>query len=269
MKNIVLIDFTPESIQTLKYAINFVKPFSGSLELVNVSKETDFETSKQKLTEIQSEYQTSDTSIEIKELKGDLVTDLPAYINHDKIGFVFCGTHDTPFLSSLFSSDVVKLMNKLSANFIFVPRSVNETNKIKHVLMPVLKERHSLESLEVLIFLKHFMKFDITLCTYDGGHDEHNKNMFMATKILNNANVAYKVKALGSSEKELLNQLGDYANEINAEAIAIVNMTETHIFNFGAKGFMEELIRNKNGVSVITVQNQKLETYSSFQATGG
>ncbi len=45
MKNLVLIDFTKESENALKYAIEFTKRIDGQLEMLNVTSLKNFSTS--------------------------------------------------------------------------------------------------------------------------------------------------------------------------------------------------------------------------------
>jgi hypothetical protein len=270
MKNIVLIDFTPESINSLKYAIDFLKPIKDAkLELINVSKVADFNVSNKKLYDLKEHYSTPDLSLKAVEITGDLMEVLPDYINGEKTGLVFCGTHDMKFLENIFSSRVLKLMHSAQSNFIFVPDSIENPSKPKHILTPILANKDSLQSFEPLLFLKHFLNFELTLCSYKGDEDGQGHNLLLATKILDKAGVKYSIEYIGDTQADLLSGLEELAVNIHADTISIVDFTEENIFNYGARGFVEELIRNSNKLGVVIIQNKELEYYSSFHTTGG
>ena len=100
MKNIVLIDFTHESLHALEYAIEFTKATGGDLELFNVSSTDHYNDNLKQLQLIKEAKDTDTFKLHITEKIGTLSDDVPAYINeHSKeIGFVFCGTHDKSLL---------------------------------------------------------------------------------------------------------------------------------------------------------------------------
>ena len=269
MKNLVLVDFTEESLHTLNYAVGLNKLIKGELEIVNVATGSKFDTSFDKLEDLQKKYSTDAFPVGIKELEGDLMDRLPAYVNEDKIGFVFCGTHNIQFLEQLFSSRILKLMNAVKSNFVFIPQSLKEFKPITHVLAPVFSDVHSLQKFEVLLYLRKFMPFDLTLCTYKGGEEEQDQVLYMAAKLLKKEGIPFSVRHLGRSEDDLMKKVNGFAKEIKADMISIVNLTETHLFNFGTKGFVEKLIRNEYGLPIFTIQNQKLGDFSSFHTEGG
>lgn len=301
MKNVVLIDFSPESMKALDYAIEMVSKIEdASLELLNVSSSVgnvfgneDLENTifdglvinhldeifsslpegnsieLEKLNALKEKYNTTRLKLEVKELTGSLLDTLPDYLNEEKIGFVFGGTHDLNLLDRIFSSRTFKLMKEAHVNFVFVPESVKKVNPVKKVLVPILSDKHSLQNLEPLIFLWHFMKFDITLCTYDKNHDGQDQILYMGMKILKKAGIPYKTKYIGSSEKELLDRLIDMAHSLEIDMVSIVDFTEENIFNFGKRGFVENSIRNERGITILAIQNRQLTKYSGFHTAGG
>lgn len=270
MKNIVLIDFTPESERSLKYAISITKPMKDAhLELLNVSKATDFSASNKKLQALKNEYLSEGVKIEAIELTGDFMEVLPEYINSEKTGMVFCGTHDMTFLEHLFNSRALKLMHNSKANFVFIPNTMKNLEAPKHVMIPILADNDSLQTLEPLLFLKHFLNFELTLCSYKGEDVGQLSNLMVGTKILDKANVNYKIEYLGESESDLLDGIESLAASIQVDMISIVDFTEDSVFNFGAVGFVEGLIRNENNLGVMVIQNQELEYYTGFKTQGG
>ena len=269
MKNLVLIDFTEESKHALKYAIEFTKSINGTLELVNVCDYHDFSRSYTALEELRNRFSTDDFQLTINELFGKVEEDLPKYVNNDKIGFIFCGTHDIKFLERVFSSRILRLMNHMHANVVFIPPTLEIFRPVKHVLAPILMDKHSLQKLEVLRYLRNFMEFELTLCTHRDEKVDINQQLFMAKRILDKAGIPFEIKYISNSESDLKREIDEYAETIHADLISIVNFTESQIFNFTTKGFVEGLIRNKHKIPILAVQNKSLEEYSGFHTAGG
>ena len=269
MKNIVLVDFTEASINTLKYAASFVNSIEGSLIIVNVSNSNETTNVLSELKLLQSKYSKPGFDIQVHALKGELIPALSDYINNDKIGFVFAGTHDMKLIERLFSSRALKLLNEIHANFIFIPNSFHQYKPINHVLVPIFPDKHSIQNLEVLIFWQHFKKFEVTLCTYKSTDPEKGKTLYVATKILAKAGIPFSIKYLGETEKQFMDKLVPFAFKIGVDTLSIVNLTESNLFNFAAKGFTESLIHNDFAMPVIAIQNKQLATYSSFHTAGG
>lgn len=269
MKNLVLVDFTNESIEALNYAIDFTKQIDGDLEIVNVSDEKNKDTAMAELLKLKTQFSTPDFEIKVNELIGEMEEKIPEFVNGDKIGFVFCGTHKMKLMEQFFSSRILNLMNKVKANFIFVPDNLKKYSPIQKVVLPVFADDHSLQNIEALRFLNHFMKFEVELITYKSSDEDVKHNLLIASKLLERSGLKFKIESLGDSETTLRKGLVDLAKIVKADLISIVNLTETNIFNFGEKGFVEGLIRNEQGLPVLVIQNQNTTNYSGFHTTGG
>ena len=269
MKNVVLVDFTPESIEALTYAIDFTKVIKGKLEILNVSDSAHNEEAREKIEALKTKY--SDGSIEINavELVGDVEEALTEYVNGDNIGIVFSGTHPLKIMENFFSSRALHLLNEVKANFLFVPHNLKKYSHISKVLVPVVEDKQSLQNIEVLRFLHHFMKFEIVLGTYRTRDSDVKRNLIVASKLLQNAGIKYSVETLGSSENSLKSQLTDLAKIEKAEMISIVNLTEENFFNGQEKSFVDDLIRNESGFPILVIQNQNTAQYSGFHTAGG
>lgn len=269
MKNIALIDFTQESIQALTYAIEFTKVTGGKLELVNVSDSKNFVNSYNELLDIRDRYATTDFTFEVKELIGEFEEELSDYIENEKIGFVFSGTHNMTFFERFLSSRALKLLNRIQANFVFVPSSAKTDQKMNKIVIPVFSDKHSLQNIEALRYLNLFMKLELVLVTPKVNDPELKTTLITGAKLLEKAGIPFTVESIGQNEDELRDLLVDLAVLKKANLISIVNLTEQHMFNFGVKGFVEKLIRNEAGLPVLVIQNHSTEYYSGFHTSGG
>lgn len=269
MKNLVLVDFTKESLHALSYATGFTKKMKGSLAIVNVSEPNKRLEVREDLEKLQAKFSTPDFHIKIEELVGEMEQELPDFIEKEKPGFVFCGTHELRLLEPFFSSRILTLMNSVKANFIFIPKKLETYNPINEVLVPVFSDKHSIQNIEALRYLHQFMPFKIKLITAKSSNPELNANILIASKLLDQATLPYSVELVGKTEAELRNGLADTAKLLKAGLISIVNLTEVNLFNFGEKGFVENLIRNENGLPILVIQNQEVAYYSGFHTSGG
>lgn len=269
MKNLVLVDFTEESLHALAYATAFTKEMKGSLAIVNVSKPQKRLEVREDLEKLQAKFSTPDFHIKLEELVGEMEQELPDFIDKEKPGFVFCGTHELRLLEPFFSSRVLTLMNSVKSNFIFIPKKLETFSPINEVLVPVFSDKHSIQNIEALRYLHQFMPFKIKLVTPNSADPDLKSNMLVASKLLDQAGLAYSAEMIGKSENDLRDDLADTAKLLKSDLISIVNLTEVNLFNFGAKGFVENLIRNENGLPILVIQNQQVEYYSGFHTSGG
>jgi len=273
MKNLVLIDFTDESIHALEYAVAFSKSIKGKLELINVTKSLEFDQNFEKLEFIRSKYSSEDFYLEIKSIIGTLDHDLPIYIEDQKIGFVFCGTHNLKLQEYLFSSRALKLMNHIEANFLFIPTTLKTFRPIKHVLAPILTNKHSLQKLEALRYLRLMMDFKLSLITYRSSNSDENhvlnEQLIIAGKILEKANINFEVDYIGRSENELKSMLIEHSVENDVDMISLVNLTKSGLINLNSKAFMDALIRNDYKIPILAIQDRQVSSYSGHQISGG
>ena len=269
MKNIVLVDFTEESLHALAYATAFTKEMKGSLSIVNVSEPQKRLEVGEDLEKLQTKFSTRDFYIKIEELVGEMEQELPNFIDKEKPGFIFCGTHELRLLEPFFSSRILTLMNSVKANFIFIPKKLETFSPINEVLVPVFSDKHSIQNIEALRYLHQFMPFKIKLITARSADPEIKANILIASKLMDQAALPYSVELIGKTEAELRNALADAAKLLKSGLISIVNITDLNLFNFGEKGFVENLIRNEYGLPILVIQNQQVSYYSGFHTSGG
>ena len=269
MKNYVLIDFTEESIDALRYATEFTKETKGTLEIVNVADATKRSEDTQDLEVLASKFSSDDFEIKINELVGEMEDELPAFLNREKAGFVFCGPHALKSMEPFFSSRALNLLNNVTSNFIFIPKELKKFSPIEEILIPIFNDHDSIQNIEALIYLHQFMPFTTRLITANNKDAEMTANAIVASKLLSKAGMPFKTEFSGKDEDEMRDGLVESAKLLNSDMISIVNLTEVNLFNFGAKGFVENLIRNDYGFPVLVIQHQQNKYYSGFHTTGG
>lgn len=269
MKNIVLIDFTPESIDALNYAIGFTKAMNAELEILNVSDSETKDESKAKLLAIKEEYSSDELEINVVKLIGDMESELPAYINSHKIGFIFSGTHELKLMEHFFSSRTLNLLNQTKANFVFIPYKLNKYLPIKKVLLPVFSDNQSLQSITELTYLHHFIKFDVVLGSFKAVSGSVKNNLIVASKLLTTAGIKFSIQTMTDSERTFKSQLSDLAKIERSELISIVNLTDESFFNSNEKNFVEDIIRNKENIPVLVIQHENTTKFGSFRTMGG
>ena len=269
MKNIVLVDFTPESLDAVQYAVGFAQATNSSLEMINVSSLDNKEETDQKLDHLAAEYSNEELTVGHISLVGELEEALAEYIDSEHIGFAFCGTHEIKFLERFFSSRMLQILNSAKCNFIFVPKNLKTYRPVKNVFLPIFSDKHSLQNISALHYLHQHMDFDISLVTHNHPEEDVKDNMIVASKLLKGADLPYQFDYFGDTEAELRKNLAGLAKIGKSDLISIVNLTEANLFNLGEKGFVEALIRNNEGLPVLVIQHQNNEVYGGFHSTGG
>lgn len=276
MKNIVLIDFTIESMHALDYAIGFCKATGANLELINVSTKEKWRENLERLEHIKTEKETEDFTLEVHEMVGDIESTIPDYINNfEDIGFVFLGTHDQKFLEKIFQSRSMRMMNDTNAHFFFIPKFLRDFKEINRVIVPITRSTHTLQTLKIVKYLANYLKFEVTFLSYNSSDKEEasilNKRMKMAMEITNSPNITIETKIRGNSESDLRTHFEEYAINDHADLAIFNNTSDSGVkYNFSTKAFVEYIIRNKSGLPVIAVKDTVTEVFdTSFHSTGG
>ncbi len=264
MKNLVLIDFTQESENALKYAIEFTKLIDGELEMLNVASLKNFSTSYNQIMDMQVKFSTPEFKIGVVELEGDFEDELNNYTTNNKIGFIFSGTHKKRIFEHIFSSHTLKLLNRIEANFIFVPENLVSYRPIRKVMAPIYPNKHSLQKLEALRYLHSFIDFELILTTYRSKNEKLKETLMVAAKLLQNASIKFSIEYVGDSEFEFHRLIDDYATKLDVDLLSIVNLTQSKVFNHESKGFVDDMIRNKHYMPILAIQDKNLASRFSF-----
>lgn len=272
MKNLVLIDFTNESFHALEYAIEFTKATGGDLELFNVASPDDFNDKLKSLQLLKEAKETDDFKLHITEKIGTLDEDVPAYINSqkDKIGFVFCGTHNKRWIETIVKSRAVRLLHDTHAHFIFIPQTLKEFRPIKHVVTTISNDPQTLQKVRVLRFLGSALNFKLTFCTYRAEDEKEkaqlNQRIEMAKNILKGHDIEINVEYIADKPNDVLIEFEDYARNHQADMVAFIHRSDPGIFSGHLNKFVEAIIRNEHQMPVIAVQDIPTVMLDNFRA---
>ncbi|MEZ4938684.1 MAG: universal stress protein [Crocinitomicaceae bacterium] len=272
MKNLVLIDFTHESFHALEYAIEFTKATGGDLELFNVATPEEYNDKLKQLQLLKEAKESKDFKLIITEKIGTLDEDVPAYINanKDKIGFVFCGTHNKRWIESIVKSRALKLLHDTHAHFIFIPQTLKEFRPINHVVTTISNDPQTLQKIRVLRFLGASMKFKLTFCTYNTTDKTEkaqlNQRIEMAKDIMKGHDIEIHVEYIADRPNDVLKEFENYAREHKADMVAFIHRTDPGIFSGHLTRFVEAIIRNEHQMPVIAVQDIPTVLLDNFRA---
>ncbi|MCB0478910.1 MAG: universal stress protein [Crocinitomicaceae bacterium] len=273
MKNVVLIDFTNESFHALEYAIDFTKATGGDLELFNVASPEDYNDKLKQLQLLKEAKDSDDFKLIITEKIGTLDEDVPEYINQnkDKIGFVFCGTHNKRWIETIIKSRALKLLHDTHAHFIFIPQTLKHFRPIKHVVTTISNDPQTLQKIRVLRFLGHALEFKLTFCTYNTNDPQEkaqlNQRIDMAKDILKGMkNIDIHVEYIADKPNDVLEKFEDYARTHKADLVAFIHRSDPGMFSGHLTRFVEAIIRNEHEMPVIAVQDIPTVLLDNFRA---
>ena len=106
--------------------------------------------------------------------------------------------------------------------------------------------------------------FEFILATYRSKDEQLKETLIVAAKLLQSAGIKFSIEYVGDSEYEFHRLIDNFAYSLDVDLLSIVNLTESKMFNHESKGFVDDLIRNKHYMPILTIQDQNLAGNISY-----
>ncbi len=248
-------DFTKVADAALNQAISLSKKLDGEICLLHiVSKETNLEPTKEKLTYISekvvSEHQVKTTFIarvgNIFDDIGDVAAEIGAKL-------IIMGTHGITGFQKITGSHALKVITNSIVPFIVVQENVKikEYNKI---VFPLDLSRDTKQKLNTTLILAQ--KFNSKIFIITPAQQDANlkssleKNLEFAKNFLSQHHIQFEVESIES--EGYTQKLIGFAAEIQADLIAIVNSSDG---GFLGSAESQEIISNQANIPVLCVNS--------------
>lgn len=242
-------DFSEVADNAISHAATVAKSFHGEVVLLHViSSEKARATAEEKLTEISTNAANTyscDVSYEIR--KGSIFDRIPEVAAEIGAMLIVMGTHGIKGIQHLTGSYALKVIGHSKVPFI-VNQSKKSSGQIKDIVLPIKFSDENKSKLAITSSIaKHFGA--VVHIFFSNETDE-----FIATKVsreltfakhyFDERKVKYEIEK-APEHSNYLNQMLDYANDIDADMIAIVNSS-------GDGGFLPDLFKGGGEVEVLS-----------------
>lgn len=242
-------DFTEQADAAVSHAAMVAKSFGGEVILLHViSSEKARSTAEEKLKEL-SETAANTFSVDVKfEIrKGSIFDRIPEVAQELNVMLIVMGTHGVKGIQHLTGSYALKVIGHSKVPFI-----VCQTNKSKgevnDIVLPIKFSQETKSKLSITASIaKHFgavVHIFTSNETDEFIRTKVSRELTFAKHFFDERGVKYEVE-VAPEHGHFIPQMLDYANDIDADMLAIVNSS-------GDGGFLPDLFKGSGEVEVLS-----------------
>lgn len=252
-KVLVPTDFTVEAEAAVSYAAFIAKSFGGEVVLLHVvSSDKKTEEAKETLNKEAAQAKSAYGVNVLTEVRsGSIFDKIPEVAEDLNVMLIVMGTHGIKGVQHLTGSYALKVIGHSKVPFI-VTQSKKSKNKIKDLVLPVKFSEEGKSKLSITASIaKHFGAIVHIFASNET--DEFirikvSREITFAKHYFEERGVKYEVE-MAPEHGHFIPQMLDYANDIDADMIAIVNSS-------GDGGFLPDVFKGSGEVEVLNNKYQ-------------
>lgn len=252
-KVLVPTDFTAEAEAAVSHAAFIAKSFDGEVVLLHVvSSDKKTDEAKEKLNKEAAEAKSAyGVNVLTEVRKGSIFDKIPEVADELNVMLIVMGTHGVKGVQHLTGSYALKVIGHSKVPFI-VTQSKKSKSKIKDLVLPVKFSEEGKSKLSITASIaKHFGAIVHIFASNES--DEFirikvSREITFAKHYFDERGVKYEVE-VAPEHGHFIPQMLDYANDIDADMIAIVNSS-------GDGGFLPDLFKGSGEVEVLNNKYQ-------------
>lgn len=264
-------DFTEAAEYAIQHAAKVVSIFKGEVQLLHViNKDKERENAEKKLAEIASAA-SEKYGVPFKTIikKGNIFEDIGEVANDIGARLIIMGTHGVKGIQKLVGSYALKVILHSEVPFIISQKKGPNDKGYKDVVVPISYEEESKQKLTLITKIsEHFGAKLHVFCPYETDSflvARLRRQLNFTKKFLDDKKVTYDVK-IAKEKGNFLGQVADYAKDVDADLIAVVNTADKSVlpdFMGGSTG-EQDLITNSAQIPVIITNPSQKFVAESF-----
>ncbi|MFO7869527.1 MAG: universal stress protein [Bacteroidales bacterium] len=263
-------DFSGVADYAMQHAIRFAKVIGSRVSLLHiVEREREIEEAERRLEiVIEDAERKYDFKPEAIVKEGSIFTTITDVANSLEAVFVFMGTHGIKGVQKLTGSWALKVIEGSKMPFIVVQRPPKDEH-FENIMFPIDYKKEDKQKVVWAIYLNKYFKSKIYLYVQKATDPALKKNIYSnlvyAKSVLEKNKIEY-VQVDDEGKKDFSENVVDYADSINANAILITTLRKLEITDYMFGATEQKIIANKKMISVITVfpKEGKYAGFSSF-----
>lgn len=260
MKFVVPIDFTETTTTALRYALNLAKTFKADLVMVHVippkASEEEEREKKRELILLGDQIVLNEAFWEAVVRRGSIFETIAEVANEKDASLTVMGTHGALGMQKLFGSYAIKVITSSNTPFIITQDGYQVKKEIKSILVPIDLKNEDPRVLEVVAALAKPHKAKVHILTsFTKKRDEKKMSHQIATYaegFFKERNIDCKVKHASKTD-HFDEYLVNFAQDVEADLIAIINKGEQGYRNLFGTNFDQNIITNPYNIPVLTL----------------
>ena len=242
-------DFTSVADIALEHAIVTAKPLEATIQLLHVvSKESQIPESIQKLEAIIQKHNNQGITIVPNVRIGSIFEDIGGFAAEHMAELIIMGTHGAHGWQHITGSNALKVVTSSPVPFIIVQEKEKKIKPTGYdsIVVPMDLHKETKQKLAVVANLAKYFNSEVHVVTPDES-DEYLRNQVVsnitfAQKFFLERGISIKTSIIPSSgfDKEVVK----YATSVDADLIAIMNLSNTGLFTLLSSNYEQYIITN-------------------------
>ena len=260
-------DFTAVADIALEHAIVSAKPYQAIIQLLHVvSKDTQIKEATEKLEALIANHQDSGIQIVPNVRIGSIFEDIGAFAAEHQAELIIMGTHGAHGWQHITGSRALKVVTSSSVPFIIVQEKKVRTTGFDSIVVPMDLHKETKQKLAVVANLAKYFNSKVYLVTPAETDDilrnQVLSNIMFAERFFSERKIDFSTEIIPSSgfDKEVVK----YAASVEADLIAIMNLSSSGIFNLISTNYEQYIITNDALIPTLIVN--PIETGSGFDS---
>jgi nucleotide-binding universal stress UspA family protein len=250
-------DFTEVADAALKHAIVTAKIVDADVHLLHVvEKKSEITKAKTKLEELIKNFNNPDNVTLVPHVRiGNIFDDIGDFASEVHAQLIFMGTHGAHGWQHITGSHALKVVTQSAVPFIIVQSANIDSDGYDNIVVPLDLNKETKQKLTVVANMAKFFGSKVHVVIPDE-KDEYLKrtvaaNIIFANKFFNERNIAITTEIL--TPKNFDEEVINYAKKINADLIAIMNLSKNQMFSGISAKHEQNMITNDAKIPVLLV----------------
>jgi nucleotide-binding universal stress UspA family protein len=267
-------DFSKVGDCALNHAVKVAKKTNATITLVHVvGKQEMLEDARMKL-KLAKERTIKEYNFEVNTIArvGSIYEDIGDLAEELQATMVIMGTHGLRGMQFITGSRALKIVTSAPTPFIIVQEKEIEENGYDDIVVPLDLHKETKQKLSLVADMAKYFDSRVHLIV-PGESDEFLRNQIArnlnyAESFFNEMDIPYTSR-IGSGKKDFDDMIIEYANEIGADLISLMNLPGISLANLIGGNYVQNIITNKYQIPVLLMNPRQVSNISIFGAYAG
>lgn len=258
-KILVPTDFTKVGDNAIGHALVVANATQAEVHVLHVvSTKNDIADARLKLEALaQRIKEESNTTIHTVVRIGSIFEDIDDMATEIDATLIIMGTHGLRGMQFLTGSRALRIVTDSSVPFIITQEKGIGPNGYDNIVVPLDLHRETKQKLSIVADIAQYFESRVHLIS-PGETDEFlrnqlDRNINFAKQFLAERNIEFDVKTTETKSGKFVKSVIDYATEINADLITIMNFAENSLIGLIGGGYEQQMITNESQIPVLCV----------------
>lgn len=276
-KKVILVpsDFSKVGQMALNHAIKVAKIANAHVNLLHIVPKSDMLAEAREKLSIAKDMAQADYNFEIETTArvGTIFEDIADFAEELEATLVIMGTHGLRGLQFITGGRAIRIVTSAKTPFIIVQEREIRENGYDDIVVPLDLHKETKQKLSHAVDMARYFDSRVHLIV-PGETDEFlknaiDRNLKYAESFFEEHNIPYTSRISDKKSDDFDVALIDFATEINADLITIMNLPENSLANLIGGNYVQNIITNKSHIPVLVLNPKQTSDISIFGAYAG